>query len=132
MSGCADLCLYTEYDNGPDFHSTRTVKAAKPHQCTECRAPIERGEHHEVVAGKWDGEFITYRTCLACVEIRTTFSCGGWVYGSLWEDVEGQMFPLWGHDLLDVECLARVETPAAEAKLRARYAAWRAITSEDA
>ena len=48
---------------------------------------------YERVVGKWDGEIETYRTCLACAEIRKAMCCEGWTYTMLWEDfAESQAF----------------------------------------
>lgn len=122
--GCADICVVSDCDNGPDFHSERVVRAAKVHHCCECGVEIAKGERYQVVSGAWDGEFSTFRTCLACVEIRLAFCCDGWTYTQLWEDICEQMFPMWRRNLSDIECLAKLTTDAAIAKVRAEYAVW--------
>lgn len=122
---CADVCLsLSDYDCGPEWSADRRVRAAKPHRCCECGEAIATGDVHEVVVGRWDGEFNTYRTCAACVEVRAAFCCGGWIFGELWESVRAELFPRWEKNLMGVECLAKLETDEAVAKMRAKYAAW--------
>ena len=123
MSGCADVCLSMEWaEDAPSFYSEVERKAAKSHKCCECRAGISVGARYQCATGKWDGAVTTFRTCLACAEIRTTFCCGAWVFGALWETVDDEMFPDWNTNLRDVECLARLKSDAATAKMRERYA----------
>lgn len=73
----------------PDFHSARVVTARQRHRCCECLAFIQPGERYEYVSGLWEGELSTYKTCLACVELRTKLSehCGCWVYEGIAEDI---------------------------------------------
>jgi hypothetical protein len=35
----------------------------------------------------------SYKTCLSCAEIRDHFSCSGFIFGELWNDIEGNFFP---------------------------------------
>jgi hypothetical protein len=120
---CADVCLSHDWDGSTDFHSSRTVKARKPHKCCECGRAICVGESHQYVSGKCEGWFFTERTCAECEEIRTVFVCGSWVYGELWESMREQMFPMW-RTKGAWDCLAKLTTEAAVAKCNAEYREW--------
>ncbi len=119
---CQDVCLTADYDSTSEFYSESIRRAAKPYRCCECSAVIEKGDRHEYVSGKWDGEIMDFRTCLPCSEIRKAFYCQTWGLGSLWEDMQEQIFPEWRDDLTIVDCLARLDTDAATAKTRAMFA----------
>jgi len=83
-----DSCICNDYDHdGPEFANERIVKAREAHKCCECRKEIEPGQRYEYVSGKWDGYFMTFKTCLACKHTRDSLMSCGWVYGRLWEDV---------------------------------------------
>jgi hypothetical protein len=121
---CADVCLSHDYDGDPSsFSVVRDVRARKPHQCCECRDAIAVGESHEVVSGKWDGDFASFRTCAACVDIRKAFVCGGWAFEYLWESMAEEMFPVWRKNG-NWDCLAKLTSEAAITKCNTRYAAW--------
>jgi hypothetical protein len=61
---------YCDYSS-PDFYSVKNVLSArKAHRCLECKGKIDAGEKYERVAGKWDGNFSTAKTCAHCVELR--------------------------------------------------------------
>ena len=47
----------------PEWHRTSRPKAAKPHRCEECAAPIKAGERYRYDVGKWDGYIWTVHTC---------------------------------------------------------------------
>lgn len=73
--------------------STQRRRARKAHVCCECSQPIAVGEVYEYVSGIWDGSPSSYKTCLSCVEIRDHFSCEGWIFGQLWDDLEENFLP---------------------------------------
>lgn len=84
-----------DYDP-PDFFSIHIVTARKPCRCCECRITIQVGEKHERSAGKWNGRFDSFRTCLACVELRKKLNVGKgcWVIGDveqglIWSQQDG-------------------------------------------
>ena len=54
----------------PDFIVESTPKSRKVHRCYECNKEIQKGEVYKKVAGKWDGEFEEYKTCLDCEDLR--------------------------------------------------------------
>ncbi len=108
-------------DPPPEVFSSKRVRARREHPCRECGATIAKGDIHEVDKGLWDGRWDTIRTCLLCVEIRRHFDCGeGWVYGSLWSDLEDNFFP-------DMKaggpCMDGL-SPAAKGKLFEERLAW--------
>lgn len=121
-----------DYAEANDFFSSRSRKAAKLHDCCECGQEIAVGTHYEYASGKSDGVIFTQRTCLPCAEIRDTFACYGYVFTMLWESVRESLFPRWPQNLYGVECLAKLKTDAAVAKMRAMYAEWEADNNEDA
>jgi hypothetical protein len=119
MSDCG-VCIGGEADGYCEFWDSKIVKARKPHKCYECRREIPVGAQYEYVAGKYDGDFFTHKTCLVCAEIRDSFSCGGGVqYGSLWEDMH-YAFPE-----VTTGCLTKLKTPEAKAYLLERWNKWK-------
>lgn len=118
---CQDVCVVMDHDGGNDFFREVTRRAAKPHRCCECSDPIAVGESHEYAAGKSDGMFWDYRTCAACVEIRKTFVCHMFVFETLWEEINDQLFREW-NEMVAIDCLARLTTERAIEKMRAKYA----------
>ncbi len=114
-------CPLSSYDEGaPSFRSKTIRRANKPHVCDECREAIAKGDRYEYVSGKWDGDILTVKTCLSCVEIRDHFACDGWVYGRIWEDLQENFFPTMKAGGPCMEGLS----PAAKARLFERRMAW--------
>lgn len=120
---CNDVCMTVEDDGTTAFCNQVERRARKGYRCEECRTAIAVGEKYEYLSGKFDGDFMTARTCLVCVEIRGAFYCGGFMIGTLWDDVREQMFPLW-NEVTAIDCLARLTTQPAIDKMRAEYAKW--------
>lgn len=121
---CQDVCIDMDYlDHGdyPEFASEEIRRARKPHECIECRAEIKVGERHEFAKGRSDGDFWEARTCLSCLEIRGAFVCGGFAYSLLWETIREELFPKWD-DVVAIDCLAKLKTKRAVAKMREQYA----------
>lgn len=50
----------------PEFYGQRKVKARKQHRCDECGKPILPGKLYEAIAGKWEGEFSSFKLHLGC------------------------------------------------------------------
>lgn len=120
---CQDVCMTADYDGSTEFCRESTHRARKEYRCCECRDVIAVGAKYEYVSGKFEGEFYTLKTCLLCVEIRHAFYCGGWMLETLWDDMREQMFEHW-NEMTAIDCLAKLETPAAIAKVRAAFAEW--------
>jgi len=77
----------------PSVYDSSTPVAARARKCSECGDDIPKGAKYERIKGCWDGAWSTYSTCLSCVEIRDHFACNGFLFGSLWSDLEENFFP---------------------------------------
>lgn len=121
---CADVCVVMDWDGGNDFYHEVERRAAKQHQCCECGDSIVPGVRYQYAAGKAEGDVFDAKTCLPCAEVRKVFCCEGWIFGMLWESIDEQVFPGWD-DMKAIDCLSRLKTDAAVAKMRERYAKWR-------
>jgi hypothetical protein len=117
---CQDVCIDMDGDGSSEFTREATPRARKMYKCAECSAVIAVGERHEYLTGKYDGYFWDARTCLACAEIRKVFCCGSWLVGELWSAMDEQVFHRW-NELVAIDCLAKLTTAAAVAKMRAKY-----------
>jgi hypothetical protein len=58
-----------------EFFNVKDVKARKEHKCCACGETIQVGQIYEYTTYKFEGIFITDKTCLTCVRIRNDF-CG--------------------------------------------------------
>lgn len=119
MSECG-VCVGTGYDGGAGETLCEEIrKARKPHFCCECGDAIKVGDRYEYIFGKWEGDLLAYRTCLACMEIRNAFCCDGWIYTQLWEDFQ------YSFDALTTGCFENLETVAAKKKLMEKWNEWK-------
>lgn len=59
----------TDYDM-PEFCETNWHKARKGHRCCECYQTIHIGQQYQHVAGKWEGDFLSFKTCEKCADLR--------------------------------------------------------------
>lgn len=78
--------------DGEDYWNlceTKVRKARKPWTCGECGRSIEIGERYENVTGLWEGEWVTERTCLRCVEARRWLVkfCDGFIFCEVFSDL---------------------------------------------
>jgi hypothetical protein len=121
MSDC-NACFYSGAEDldPPDFLFSKTVVARKVYKCCECGEPIEPGQKYQRVRGKWDEKLDEFKSCLSCAEIREAFSCDGWIYGNLWENITETMFPK-----MTTGCLEKLTTAAAKAMLLAQWHLWK-------
>lgn len=130
MSDCG-VCLCGPEDGVIEVISESTVTARKPFKCCECRRTLPPGTEYEKIVGKFEGEFLRYRTCLDCANIRRGFSCNGWVYTQLWEEFEGGGSD--DHDALfqsfSESCVAKVETASAKAYIAERWRKWKGLAA---
>lgn len=53
-----------------DFQTTSEPVARKRHICCECRGHIEPGQAYQLVAGCWEGDMSSFKTCASCVQAR--------------------------------------------------------------
>ena len=54
----------------PSVFENKQVKARKKHKCCECYSIIAPGDDYYRAKGCWDGEWLTYKTCAACDQLR--------------------------------------------------------------
>lgn len=122
MSDC--VCLDGGWDGdgeAPEFYSAAWRKARTAHTCCECRRPILPGVQYYRVTGKWEGEVSTSCFCAECHDIGETLYCGGRAFGTLWADVEEQLF---AEGLMNSACLDKLTTVESKQYLQHRWWAW--------
>jgi hypothetical protein len=51
----------------------QTPRARRQHTCCECHGPIVIGMRYQLVTGRWDGQFESWRTCLRCADLRDRY-----------------------------------------------------------
>ncbi len=77
----------SDHDYYPDFFVEEWPVAKKEHKCCECGEAIKPGQKYHKVAGKWEGDFSTYKTCMPCHNIREHYCPHGYVFGELAEQI---------------------------------------------
>jgi hypothetical protein len=60
-----------------EFSTTTFPRARASWTCLECGRTIRPGERYEKIRGKFEGEFVTYRTCIGCQRLRDDLRCCG-------------------------------------------------------
>lgn len=83
------MCVDFDDDVSPSFCVDVWYRARKPHRCSECARPIEKGEQYVCTRGMWDGNISVYKRCAHCEVLREWLAaeCGGWMYGDVVSDV---------------------------------------------
>lgn len=133
-----NCCVFSnDYNDGPSCYTESLVRAKKAHECCECDRDIPAGEQYQRATGVWEGHGRTYKTCLACVDIREHFSnaCrnpdeiegreydsygGRWAFQCLYNDLAENFFP----DMTaGGPCMAGM-SPRAKAKMFEMYLEW--------
>lgn len=79
-------CSVDGYDY-PDFCADSFHMARKEHKCCECLEIIKPGQKYHKAVGKWDGGFLTYKTCMPCYYIRKQYCPSGYIFGKLRETI---------------------------------------------
>jgi hypothetical protein len=120
MAGDCNACFYAGDYDPPSFYVVTKRFARKQHHCCECGEPIAPRQLYERAVGRWDSSVDTFKTCIACAEIRDTFSCEGYVHGALWENIRESMF-----ESMTTGCLDKLATAVAKAKLLAEWREWK-------
>ncbi len=126
MSDC-EVCI--GIDNPDDYAEVceSAVKTARrAHKCCECGAEIKARDSYEHTVMKYEGEWLSYKTCLLCVEIRTVFTCGkSWLFTTLWDDMREYAF-----DSLTMasKCFVKL-SPEAKTFTLARWRAWKGLAA---
>lgn len=123
MSGCADVCMDLDYGIENEFYAEEERRAKAEHECIECGRTITRGETYQRAIGKCEGDWFTAKTCADCHAIRDALVCGGFLFGSLWDDIAEYVYPKWVR-VSPMECLAKIESKAARDKLSAGFDEW--------
>lgn len=119
--GC-DVCIGTT-DPFDNVYLHKPVTARKPHRCCECKSEILPGQQYEREVCIEDGISV-YKTCAACYEIRSVYSCGKSFYlECLWEDFE---YAFEGFKMAG-ECWDSLTAPA-KAKLLDKWREWKGLT----
>ena len=54
----------------PDVFRETFPRARKDYRCCECGERIAPGYRHHLATGKWAGEWLSYRTCGGCHDVR--------------------------------------------------------------
>ena len=87
-----DSCICIDVDcEEADLFTEQIVTARSRYKCCECGVTINPGDQHECANGKWHGDFDTFRTCLACMNVRDSLMECGWYYGQLWETIHNSI-----------------------------------------
>ncbi len=74
----------TRYDiDYPELYHESFPVAKKEYKCCECGEPIKPGQKHHAATGFWEGDWLTYRTCMTCYRIREDYCGGEFVFGEL-------------------------------------------------
>jgi hypothetical protein len=76
------MCNCGDYDP-PEFMRQQSVKARKRQLCDECLRSIEPGEDYRKICGKWDGHFLTFKTCPGCIDLAKRAGVTCWGLGEL-------------------------------------------------
>ena len=76
-----------DYDP-PTFYNANRVKGRAEYTCDECLCQIPKGEEHLYVSGLWEGDFLTFRTCLTCVEMAEEAGVKCYCHGQLMDAVD--------------------------------------------
>lgn len=99
---------------GPSLYSTKEYVARKRYVCCECSVWIQPGERYVSIAGKWEGEFSTYKQHILCAEACEVVRDG---------DLAGGCLPFGGlHDFWSEQKLEMNKKDVDVAAARAKYA----------
>jgi hypothetical protein len=85
-----DACICDTPDDTITLLSRAHPVARKEHKCGECGHPIGIGQRYEVDTGIDGRDFVTYKTCIPCCNVRDSLMPCGWYYGMVWETIHGQ------------------------------------------
>lgn len=56
--------------NAPAVFSNNFRKARYAHTCCECKRCINPRDTYEHVSGLWEGEWMSFKTCVSCSKVR--------------------------------------------------------------
>jgi hypothetical protein len=125
MSDC-DVCIGSSDGGNAEFSETVTRKSRKPFVCCECHRTTPKGDLYEICHMRYEGEWLVYRTCSLCVEIRNVFTCGkGWTFECLWESMRDYAF-----EKLTTACKCFMKlSPEAKAFTLERWRKWKGLAA---
>ena len=104
---------YSDYE-GWDFEPSSTFpKAKKNWKCGECGRVISVGEKYNCYTGKWEGRFVSERTCMDCYSV-TKYLFKGFTFGQVWDDLNDHLWNCEGE--ISYEAVSRL-TPTARSKV---------------
>lgn len=126
---CACVISAEDADDFVDVIEQVVRAARKPHKCTECREPILPGQRYEYMFGKFDGDTVRLHTCELCVEIGRFYSCGGYIPGEIWNDLEEGMFEHFHHGCLEAGEEKQPLSAAAKRKIVDRWRRWKGLAA---
>lgn len=61
---------YCDIDNGPSVSWESHPVSMKIHTCCECGSQIDVGKKYQSLMGVWGREFLTFKTCEICENMR--------------------------------------------------------------
>lgn len=82
------MCAIDDCDRC-DVWDVTQHRAAKPHECTECRRTIAKGEHYRRIGWSFEGSWGTMRLCTHC-QIGADWllaECGGFMADGVLEEI---------------------------------------------
>ena len=119
---CA-ISIGGDCDGHAAFSNLQMAKARKVYKCCECGDSIAPGERYERFTANFDGEFCSYKTCIACADIRESFSDVAIYGGGLWEEMHEQ----WPD--VTTACFDQLTTVEGKRKLRAEWMKWKGLAA---
>ena len=85
--GISCACSASDEGEYPEFFFETFPKARKKYTCCECGEMILPGSIYQRCYGKWDGHVDTFKTCMACYNIRKYYFSGRCSFESLREEI---------------------------------------------
>lgn len=112
-----------------EFYSTQKIKKArKEHTCKCCNTNIQIGEPYEIHAGKYEGNFFTFKICPICSKILDywCYELGhqefdlSEIIGELWDDekVYNLLKEIKHPSQFVIDCIAEYEEWQEERKIK--------------
>lgn len=93
-----------------DFYSRSERRCARPFDCSECGAHVERGAIYSIVSAKWEGLIETFKRCVACAALGDAVvdvDCS-WAFGSLLDDAVAAVDPFGLHADAEADAQGRL------------------------
>lgn len=83
------MCMVDDGDPAEVFDEAVIAKSRKEHLCFECKGRIEKGESYRRIFMVTDGDAMTVKQCLFCIEASEWLNnqCGGYCPGYIYDDL---------------------------------------------